>query len=121
MQSGELLGHGYLPATLHPKTQERCSSYSSYGRLALDSTQLKVYTRTFAKQILFKDKVTTGVKVETEGRPFVISAGKEVIISAGAFQSPQLLMVSGIGPAETLRKFNIPVIHELKGVGQGMQ
>ncbi|KAK4545584.1 hypothetical protein LTR36_002934 [Oleoguttula mirabilis] len=121
LESGELLGHQYLPSSLEPKTQERSTS-KSYLDLALLTTELNVYTHAFVKQVLFDDnKAAVGVKVDTDGMPYTITATKEVILSAGAFQSPQLLMVSGIGPAETLTKYNIPVIHDLPGVGQNME
>lgn len=75
-----------------------------------------------AKKVLFKNtNQASGVRVETLGIPYTLTARKEVILSAGAFQSPQLLMVSGIGPRSTLQKFNIPVIKDLPGVGQNMQ
>ncbi|MGG6498183.1 UNVERIFIED_CONTAM: GMC family oxidoreductase N-terminal domain-containing protein, partial [Bacteroidetes bacterium 56_B9] len=75
---------------------------------------LRVFTLTKAKKILFENKRATGVRVTSGGFiPYTIRARKEVILSAGAFQSPQLLMVSGIGPASTLRRFNIPVIQDL--------
>jgi len=61
------------------------------------------------------------VNVSTFGMPYVISARKEVIISAGVFHSPQLLMVSGVGPTNTLRKFNIQAVSNLSGVGQNMK
>jgi choline dehydrogenase-like flavoprotein len=83
---------------------------------------MTVYSLAHAKKILFNnDKKATGVRVEGRGNAFTLSARKEVIISAGAFHTPQLLMVSGIGPAETLKKFNIPVLKEAPGVGQNMQ
>lgn len=73
-----------------------------------------------AKKILFdSNKRATGVQVAAAGLlPFVLSASKEVIISAGAFQSPQLLMVSGIGPADQLQPLGIPIVHENTNVGQ---
>ncbi|KAK5123338.1 hypothetical protein LTR85_002769 [Meristemomyces frigidus] len=121
LESGELLGHQYLPSTIDPKTQERSSS-QAYFELALGTTQLSVYTHAFVKRILFDhDKTATGVTVETSGMLYTISAKKEVVLSAGAFQSPQLLMVSGVGPAETLKEYDIPVIQDLPGVGQGME
>ena len=80
--------------------------------------------------------MAVGVSVSTAGVPFVLSATKEVILSAGAvwlfgllywtaligqkFRSPQMLMLSGIGPAETLQSLDIPVISNLQGVGQNL-
>ncbi|KAK6412429.1 hypothetical protein LTR81_013556 [Elasticomyces elasticus] len=119
---GELIGHGYVTVTIDEETQERSSSQTAYLDLALKTTQLYVYTHALAKRILFSAKKTaTGVLIESEGNPFIISARKEVVLSAGAFQSPQLLMVSGVGPAETLEKLGISVIKDAPGVGQNMQ
>lgn len=74
-----------------------------------------------AENIIFENGSAVGVNVTNLGRrPFTISARKEVIVSAGAWHSPQLLMVSGIGPKKTLQKFDIPVISDLPGVGQNM-
>jgi choline dehydrogenase-like flavoprotein len=85
-------------------------------------TNLKVFTLTIAKKILFDaNKKATGVTVESLLIPYTLQATKEVIVSAGAFQSPQLLMVSGVGPAEQLQEQNIPVVMDLPGVGQNMQ
>lgn len=84
-------------------------------------SNLKIYPETLAKQILFsEDKTATGVRVSTGGEEYILSASKEVIIAAGTFRSPQLLMASGIGPNETLRKFDIPVVNVLSGVGQSL-
>ena len=86
-----------------------------------------MYTHALAKKILFnKDKRATGVRVEVSGvgsgsATFKVAASKEVIISAGAFRSPQLLMVSGVGPAETLASNDIEVIADSPGVGQQLQ
>jgi len=62
----------------------------------------------------------TGVSVQSSGLNWTLSARKEVIVSAGVYHSPQLLMVSGIGPASTLQSHNITVIKDLPGVGQNM-
>jgi choline dehydrogenase len=76
---------------------------------------------TQAMQILFDDeKRATSVKVQSAGRNYTLSARNEVIVSAGVMHSPQLLMVSGIGPRTTLEKHNIPVVADLPGVGQNM-
>lgn len=74
-----------------------------------------------AKLIIFDNTTrATGVLVNTQGFNFTLTARKEVILSAGAFHSPQLLMISGVGPAETLKKYNISVLSNLTGVGQNM-
>lgn len=118
--SGHLLGAQYSPSTISPKGQSRSSS-DRFIRLSKGVKTLQVYTETLAKRILFNaNKEATGVEVDSAGITYKIHASREVIVSAGAFQSPQLLMVSGIGPAETLDTFNIPVLSELPGVGQNM-
>lgn len=66
------------------------------------------------------NKTATGVIVQSAGRDYTLSARKEVIVSAGVMHSPQLLMVSGIGPRDTLESHNITVISERPGVGQNM-
>jgi len=85
------------------------------------NSNLKVYNGTMARRVLFKEQNrASGVLVTTNGEDYVLSARKEVILSAGAFHSPQLLMVSGIGPVSTLKEHGIPIVSELSGVGQNM-
>ncbi|TDO00100.1 MULTISPECIES: GMC family oxidoreductase [Halomonas] len=62
-----------------------------------------------------------GVRVERDGKTITVQAGREVILSAGAIGSPQLLQLSGIGPADLLAEHDIPVIHDLPGVGENLQ
>ena len=84
---------------------------------------LVVYQNTLAKKVILDaNNKATGVMVETSGLgsgsvSYVINATQEVILSSGAFRSPQMLMVSGIGPAETLQENQIEVIVDLPGVG----
>ena len=66
------------------------------------------------------DSKAVGVEVESGGEVFTIDA-EEIILSADALASPQLLMLSGIGPGEPLRRLGIPVVHELPGVGQNLR
>lgn len=122
--SGELLGCQYCSCTIDPKTEKRASSQNTFLKAAKGRRNLKVYYLSRAKKVVFNDdKKATGVVVASDDVPgqYVVRARKEVILSAGAFQSPQLLMVSGIGPKDELEKFGIPVIKNLPGVGQGMQ
>ncbi|KAF2745593.1 GMC oxidoreductase [Sporormia fimetaria CBS 119925] len=121
--SGSLFGAQYCTSTIRPSDQTRSSSATSFLNYAFNValTNLKIYTTTRAERILFDaNKRATGVRVSTLGIPYTLRARKEVIVSAGAFQSPQLLMVSGIGPRSQLNAHNIPVIHESPGVGQNM-
>lgn len=76
---------------------------------------------TQAMEILFDDdKRATGVRVQSVGRDYTLSAEKEVILSAGVMHSPQLLMVSGVGPRKTLEENGIQVVADRPGVGQNM-
>lgn len=122
--SGSLIGAQYAPVTVDPEGQVRSSSQESYLNAAFQSRRqnLKVYTHTLAKKVLFDtNKRATGVQVFSErGQAYTLSAKREIVLSAGAFQSPQLLMVSGIGPASELQKFNIPLLVNSSGVGQNM-
>lgn len=121
--SGELLGSQYVPATLRPDDETRSTSESSYLQqsLADDDSRLEVFVHTLAKKILFDSNNTaTGVEVETAGTSYTLNAIREVILSAGAVQSPQLLMVSGIGPQSILQEYNISMIAERPGVGSNM-
>jgi choline dehydrogenase len=121
--SGSLMGSQYCTSTIRPIDQTRSSSAASFFQTALLSglRTLKVYVGTRAEKILFDaNKKATGVRVNTAGISYTLQATKEVIVSAGAFQSPQLLMVSGIGPKDQLGAQGIEVISELPGVGQNM-
>ncbi|KAK5000339.1 hypothetical protein LTR28_013105, partial [Elasticomyces elasticus] len=118
--SGDLAG-GALPlSTINPVNEHRSSFQISFLNKAMQKTNIKAYTQVFAQRILFKNKTATGVLVSTAGMKYMRTARKEVICSAGAFQSPQLLMVSGIGPRETLEHYNISVLSDLPAVGQNM-
>ncbi|PBP17670.1 GMC oxidoreductase [Diplocarpon rosae] len=119
--SGSLFGAQYCSSTIRPDEQQRESSQSSFLDAAKGRSNLKVFSATSAQKILFdSSKRATGVSVKSNGLSYTINARKEVILSAGAFQSPQILMLSGIGPATALQKFNIEVLSNLRGVGQNM-
>jgi choline dehydrogenase len=121
--NGQLLGSQYAPQALNPISNERETSATSYLNAALNSnrTNLKVYTHALALQVLFSEnKTATGVSIRSGRLDYVLTARKEVVLSAGAFQSPQLLMVSGVGPAATLQEHNITVLADRPGVGQNM-
>lgn len=110
-QSGSLMGQSYSMFTINATDMTRDSSETSFLRRRLGYPNYKVYPTTMAKKILFDaDKKATGVLVDTGGKQYTLSATKEVILTAGVFGSPQLLMVSGVGPAATLRQHGVPII-----------
>lgn len=119
---GQLLGQAWSLSTVDRVTMTRESSETSFLRESLGNPDYTVYPLTMAKQIVFDDsKKATGVNVDTEGFGYTLSARKEVIVTAGVFGSPQLLLVSGVGPQSALGSLGIPVVADRPGVGQGMQ
>ena len=119
---GHLDGYSYWPFTIDPATGLRSSAETSFLGESLSRPKLTTYINAHVNNILFsKNGTAIGANVTNYGmRPFTLTARKEVIVSAGAYHSPQLLMVSGIGPKETLQKYNISVIKDAPGVGQNM-
>ncbi|KAK2612673.1 hypothetical protein QQS21_001290 [Conoideocrella luteorostrata] len=120
---GNLLGYHYTLTTIRQSDATRSSSAEYiYSANQKKNQNLKVFTKTQGSRIEFNtDKKAVGVKVLSEfGAEYTIKAKREVVISSGAFKSPQLLMLSGIGPAESLRQHDIPIVMDLPGVGQNM-
>lgn len=113
-------GVGYYQVT--QINGQRCSAAKAFLTPNLHRLNLTVITDAQVQKILIdKDKVATGVCYKSKGKLHNIFAHKEVLLSAGAFNSPQLLMLSGIGPKDELLKHNIDLVHELAGVGQNLQ
>jgi choline dehydrogenase len=99
----------------------RASAATAYLRPALARPNLSVLTSTRALRITFRRRRVVGVEVEHLGATRTIGARREVVLSAGAYQSPQLLLLSGIGATEQLEGFGIPVIAESPEVGENLQ
>lgn len=99
----------------------RTSSASAFLRPVVHRPNLTVVTKAQVSKIAFKGHVATGVEWIQNGRTFNAAADREVILSAGALQSPQLLQLSGVGPADLLRTFGIPVIADAPEVGRNLQ
>jgi len=110
---------------IHQVTQkngERWNAARAYLHPHLGKrTNLQVVTGAHANRILFAGKRARGVEYRQGREIRTLGARREVIVSAGAFQSPQLLMLSGIGAAAELQRLGIPVIHDLPGVGKNLQ
>lgn len=121
-QSGFLMGQSYSMFTINSTSMVRDSSETSFLRRGLKYPNYTIYQTTMVKRILFDErKRATSVVVDTEGLTYQLNARKEVILSAGVIGSPQLLMVSGVGPAAKLNQLNIPVVADRPGVGENMQ
>lgn len=128
--NGNLLGYHWSQSTVRASDQTRSSSVAYIHAANASSTagkNLKVFAHTQARRVLF-DKSSgrpkaTGVEVSALSglSEYKINARKEVIVSAGAFQSPQILMHSGIGPSDTLSEYGIDQIVSAPGVGQNME
>jgi choline dehydrogenase len=103
------------------KDGERCSAAKGYLTPNLSRANLHVLTRAVTARVLLENGRATGVEYHQDGQSREVRARREVVLAAGAFGSPQLLMVSGIGPAEELRRHGIPVRRELPGVGRNLQ
>ena len=102
------------------KNGERCSAAAAYLHPVMDRPNLKVETNAHATRILFDGKRATGVEFRRGKDTLGVGARREVIVAGGAFASPQLLMLSGVGPGEALKKHGIEVRHTLDGVGENL-
>ncbi|KAF2174276.1 GMC oxidoreductase, partial [Zasmidium cellare ATCC 36951] len=122
LTSGELIGSAYCLDTLDPATSERTTSYTAFLRPALERRQQNfyVYPNTLAHRIVFNGTKAQGVVVSSQGGEYTLTAAEEVILSAGVFQSPQLLMRSGVGPCHDLESLGIDCVVDLPRVGQNM-
>jgi len=116
---GRQEGVGYYQ--LFTKNGLRSSSATAYLRPAEKRANLRVETNAHATRILFEGSRAVGVCYRKNGQEFEVRAAREVILSAGAIQSPQLLQLSGIGSADLLSSMGIRVVAHLPGVGENLQ
>jgi choline dehydrogenase len=100
---------------------QRCSTAVAYLHPAMTRPNLTVETRMQAHAITFEGTRAVGITGERFGEPVELRAEREVILCAGAYNSPQLLMLSGVGPAELLTLLEIPVVLDQPLVGQNLQ
>lgn len=99
----------------------RCSAARAYLHPVLSRPNLEVVIRAQVERIAFSEKRATAVHYTKNGRAQVATCRGEIILSAGAYNSPHLLQLSGIGPGEELQKHGIPVVHDAPGVGRNLQ
>lgn len=113
------LGYGTYQVT--QKDGKRCSAADAFLRPALKRDNLTVMTGVLARRVVLENKRATGVEIDHKGETRTVTARREVILSGGALNSPHLLMLSGIGPADHLREMGVSVEHDLPGVGENLQ
>lgn len=121
--NGNLLGHTWQLSTIRASDSHRSDSDTAYLRPVMSRPNLSVFQFTMAERIIFENKIAKGVAFTSTAMGCIGTAlaSKEVILSAGVFQSPQLLQVSGVGPKDLLEKNGIKVVADVPGVGQGMR
>lgn len=112
-------GMGRMDMTTHKG--ERWSAFKAYLKPALKRPNVAAETKAHITRILFEGKRAIGVEYSWHGQIRRARANKEVILSAGAINSPQTLMLSGIGAGDALRSHGLPVVRDLPGVGQNLQ
>lgn len=112
---------GFGPYQVTQKQGKRCSAADAFLRPALERNNCAVRINTMVRKVVLENGRATGVEVETDGQRQVLTARKEVILSGGAINSPQTLLLSGIGPANELRALGISVEQDLPGVGKNLQ
>ncbi|HBS49536.1 MAG TPA: glucose-methanol-choline oxidoreductase [Rhodobacteraceae bacterium] len=104
-----------------PRLGERCSAAAAYLHPAMDRPNLTVICKAHATRVLFEGKRATGVLYRQGRKEARVSARREVILSGGTFNSPQLLQLSGVGRPEDIRPHGVEMVHELPGVGENLQ
>ena len=113
-------GIGFYQCT--QKNGKRCSTAKGYLVPILDRDNLTVMTDTNINRIIIENNKAVGVEcINKDGKYFSVNANKEVLLSSGAFGSPQIMLRSGIGPAEEILKHDIEHQHDLPGVGKNLQ
>ena len=112
-------GVGFMQHTI--KGGRRQSTYVAFIKPILSRPNLTVMTGAHVQRVLFDGRVAVGVEILRGGKLEKITAAREVILSGGAINTPQLLMLSGVGPGAELQRHGIAMVHESAGVGQNLQ
>lgn len=112
-------GVGFYQVT--QRDGRRCSAATAYLRPAKARANLGILTGAHVETILFRDNIAHAVRLRKGNQVIEMRARHEILLSAGAVNSPQLLLLSGIGASEDLQRFGIPVVHHLPGVGENLQ
>jgi choline dehydrogenase len=119
LNGAEIEGCGYFPATL--KNNERCSTATAYLEPASSRENLTIESGATVTRIVLKGNRAVGADYFQRGQSHHALADSEIILCAGAIGSPQMLQLSGIGPAALLKSAGVDVLHDLPGVGENLQ
>ena len=112
-------GVGWYQATAH--AGRRQSSATCFLKPIINYEQLTILTDTIASKICFEGRRARGLEIVKDGEVQFLRARKEVILTAGSFHSPKLLMLSGVGPSRELNKHGIEIVHHVSDVGANYQ
>jgi choline dehydrogenase len=112
-------GVGFMQHTI--RDGRRQSAYVAFVKPVINRPNLTIRTGCLVERILFENKQATGVEVLSNGERQTMVAAREVILSAGSLNSPQVLMLSGIGPGAELQRHGIKTVCDLPGVGENLQ
>ena len=119
--SGNPSGVGFMQHTIDGQTRQRCSVVDAFINPLRHDARLTLVPGAQVDEVLFDGTCASGVRYRQDGQPQQARASREVILAAGAYQTPKLLMLSGIGPQEQLKQHGIAVRHALPGVGKNLQ
>lgn len=119
LNGAEQDGTGFLHFSI--RDGQRVTTADAFLTPAQSRANLKVETEALVRKIVIENGRATGVGYRRGGQDHQVSAAREVILSTGTFDSPKLLMLSGVGPAEALRAQGIEVVADLPGVGRNLQ
>ncbi len=133
IKAGEQAGYGYTEdyngyrqegfgrMDMTVRDGVRCSTAMAYLKPAMNRPNLDIQTHALTTRVIMEGKTAVGVEYRQGSKTLRVRARKEVILSASSFNSPKLLMLSGIGPADHLKEHGIEVVHDLPGVGRNLQ
>lgn len=112
---------GFSTPDFNTHRGHRASTATRYLRPAMSRRNLTVETNAHTTRVLLDRNRAVGVEYQQNGQLVQVYAGREVILAGGAFNSPQVLLLSGVGPAAELETVRVRVVHELPGVGRNLQ
>lgn len=115
---GEQEGFGLYQVTM--KDGQRCSSANAYLDTASNRNNLCIKTHCLVSKVIIESDVCVGVEYLQDGIRHQVMCDKEVVLSAGALGTPQIMMLSGLGPKQYLEACGVQVIHDMQGVGQNL-